>query len=758
MRIKSNAAFLFSLLVLLPVSTPAQTTYDQARGALTRGDRSPDTAVRREALAALRDCGDRRLVREILNIALRIDRDVAKLDDRIQKTGSEVERIFRSIDRQGDAGRPVTVGTAQSAIKKYEEVQRILSEQMREKDAALDWRSGLIGTAGAIFRNLPAADQMDVADELLREISRARDFPVQSTVLDILARSRAESARVAIAGLFSTSNDGALRTAIVDALAWHPSPANLNLYASALKDEVWTVRVAAAHGLKQVLHPGTVEILVAALPNARGRTLEEYLAVLEIHAGVTFHDNATLWQEWWAERGDAIKETYESIQSSELPSRLQGAARARDSGVLLLARTILARAGVGPDRPVEAASPEELPESDRAALEIVSKEAIGSIVSSRPERIRNLAADMLAVRPFVRERRLDGRIAILDWTGRIDATPVRNLLTTLAGERGIENPETGQAYPEAARDRLRTSAVRALGHHDHEDAVRALEGILTGASANATLRKEAVAALLSGRTKGGVAALIQGLRNRDQQVKDSCREALVQLTGQGHPAEYQTWIGWWRSAEKDFTPRGAVAKTEEKEAARPKDSGTTFYGIESRSQHVVFILDRSGSMNATDKSGGTKWNTAKEELTKAIVGLKDGATFNIIFYSSSFDEWQKRMTVVDANTRRQAIEWVKTIEAVGATNIFDPLERAFELAGRGTHDKNYGLLLDTIYFMSDGLANRGRIIDPRDILKEIDRMNTLKKVKIHAIGIGTDHDPVLMRGLADLTGGTYISL
>jgi Ca-activated chloride channel family protein len=171
----------------------------------------------------------------------------------------------------------------------------------------------------------------------------------------------------------------------------------------------------------------------------------------------------------------------------------------------------------------------------------------------------------------------------------------------------------------------------------------------------------------------------------------------------------------------------------------------------------VFILDRSGSMAVPDQGGGTKIATAREELIRAITALKDGSTFNIIFYSSGFEEWQKKMTVVDAASRKKAIDWVKSIEAVGSTNIFDPLERAFELAGRGTHDKAYGLLLDTIYFMSDGLANRGRIIAANDILKEVSRMNTLKKVKIHAIGIGPDHDVGLMRGIADLSGGTYIA-
>jgi len=67
------------------------------------------------------------------------------------------------------------------------------------------------------------------------------------------------------------------------------------------------------------------------------------------------------------------------------------------------------------------------------------------------------------------------------------------------------------------------------------------------------------------------------------------------------------------------------------------------------------------------------------------------------------------------------------------------------------------MALDTIFFMSDGQANRGRITNPTQILEEVRQMNALKKVRIHTIGIGPNHDKALMSGLARLSGGTYVS-
>ena len=98
-----------------------------------------------------------------------------------------------------------------------------------------------------------------------------------------------------------------------------------------------------------------------------------------------------------------------------------------------------------------------------------------------------------------------------------------------------------------------------------------------------------------------------------------------------------------------------------------------------------------------------------------------------------------------------------TIKAIGATNIFDALEKAFELAGTGHDRQALQPAVDTILFMSDGAPNRGRIVDPSAIIAEIARMNEHKKVCIHTIGVGKDHDAELMKRIARLNGGTYVA-
>ena len=95
--------------------------------------------------------------------------------------------------------------------------------------------------------------------------------------------------------------------------------------------------------------------------------------------------------------------------------------------------------------------------------------------------------------------------------------------------------------------------------------------------------------------------------------------------------------------------------------------------------------------------------------------------------------------------------------AIGATNIFDALEKAFEMAGRGTTDKRYNLLVDTIMFMSDGSRTAAASSIRGAIIAEVARLNEHKKVCIHTIGVGKDHDVELMKRLARLNGGIYVA-
>jgi uncharacterized protein with von Willebrand factor type A (vWA) domain len=160
------------------------------------------------------------------------------------------------------------------------------------------------------------------------------------------------------------------------------------------------------------------------------------------------------------------------------------------------------------------------------------------------------------------------------------------------------------------------------------------------------------------------------------------------------------------------------------------------------STRIVFCLDISGSMSAPSGEG-TRLDQAKRELLRALGQMGKDAQANIVFFSDRIESWHPKLAGVKANLR-QAQELLAKTQPNGQTNIFDALELAL------AHKE-----ADTIYLLSDGEPSHGRITDPEDILREIRRLNRLRKAAIHTISFGGSP---FLKALAGENGGKYVEV
>jgi hypothetical protein len=98
----------------------------------------------------------------------------------------------------------------------------------------------------------------------------------------------------------------------------------------------------------------------------------------------------------------------------------------------------------------------------------------------------------------------------------------------------------------------------------------------------------------------------------------------------------------------------------------------------------------------------------------------------------------------DANKRR-ALGKVAALAPETSTNVYDTLEFAFALAGRGGREERSGDLptetIDTIFFLTDGLPTTGKVVDPEQIVAHVTDWNRELKLKIHTIGVGLSSIP-----------------
>jgi HEAT repeat protein len=358
------------------------------------------------------------------------------------------------------------------------------------------------------------------------------------------------------------------------------------------------------------------------------------------------------------------------------------------------------------------------------------------------------------------------RVELAETLGHLKCDAARDALMPLVDDKAPE---------------LRIVAVEALGRMADPRATPALARAIKDPFWQ--VRSVAIDALARIGGRPAVDALVIAMAGAEGRIVHDLSDALVKLTGQDFHENKVLWRDWWKKNRDAYTGPPAVAKAGGKkpagEGGKPDDAqgeadkggekGVSFYGIRTRSKRIIYILDVSGSMNwelgayaepgqrpRMGPVGERKIDQAIDELKTSITSLPKDATFNIVFYASDVDVWQKKLVVASPDNKKKAIHWAEAINADGATNIFNAIERAFQFAGRGTFDSKYAVAADTFYLLSDGRSNRGRVIDADAILLEVKRLNRFQKVVVHSIALGRDADFDFMEKLAKQNGGKFI--
>jgi hypothetical protein len=189
----------------------------------------------------------------------------------------------------------------------------------------------------------------------------------------------------------------------------------------------------------------------------------------------------------------------------------------------------------------------------------------------------------------------------------------------------------------------------------------------------------------------------------------------------------------------------------------------------------------------------TKLDLAKVELIHTLTYLPEDYWFNIVTYHtphSMIDGGTREFVQATEANKKKFIKKVEALSPLKQTNIHGGLVRAFCVNDKKSLDpakigkKENNPAWDpeclrtgatTIFFLTDGhptisddttnggevgrpggaRRGNGRMVKGRNIIADVQRMNTFRKVVINTIGIGP-HSAGLMDALARMTGGEYI--
>lgn len=119
------------------------------------------------------------------------------------------------------------------------------------------------------------------------------------------------------------------------------------------------------------------------------------------------------------------------------------------------------------------------------------------------------------------------------------------------------------------------------------------------------------------------------------------------------------------------------------------DGGSSFFGIEATGDSIVYIVDRSGSME------GDRWRDATTELMKSIRSLRPDQKFYVFLFSGrchpmpQMEGRNKLVTATDANKERFE-KWLKRQYPDQTTKPMSSVRRALNMRP------------DTVFLLTDG--------------------------------------------------------
>jgi len=193
------------------------------------------------------------------------------------------------------------------------------------------------------------------------------------------------------------------------------------------------------------------------------------------------------------------------------------------------------------------------------------------------------------------------------------------------------------------------------------------------------------------------------------------------------------------------TPGGAMAPFGF--GGGPGASGTGFMGIVGHAYHVVYVIDRSGSMEAEGV-----FDIVRRRMVASISRLSEEQDFHVIFFSEGppLENPPKRLVQATRYYKKLTADFLKPIvaEGGGGTDPVPSLNRAFDVLDRAD-TKRQGKL---IQLLTDGVFR-----DNAKVLATINGRNKRKDVHINTFLYGS-RDRVaedILKKIAARNGGTY---
>lgn len=157
---------------------------------------------------------------------------------------------------------------------------------------------------------------------------------------------------------------------------------------------------------------------------------------------------------------------------------------------------------------------------------------------------------------------------------------------------------------------------------------------------------------------------------------------------------------------------------------------------------VVFVVDRSGSMNE-----GGKMDQARKALAWCVDRLNPQDRFGIVDFATDWSALEENaLLAATPENKARAKRYIERMDAAGGTNIEAGLDQGLKLL-----DGAKGAV-PMLFFMTDGVPTIGQT-DPSALLRKAAAANSSLHARVFSFGVGSDVNTLLLDKLADAGRG-----
>lgn len=307
-------------------------------------------------------------------------------------------------------------------------------------------------------------------------------------------------------------------------------------------------------------------------------------------------------------------------------------------------------------------------------------------------------------------------------------------LRLAAGAQGLKKGQAADLHitdPGRARRLLDYVAPR-LFHEDWREASRSL----------------AVISLLE--PSMSVPMLIEGLEywtritnegTGSRRVVHECRQALGVIAGRDLGLNPEIWSKWWKLSQD---PATALSP-----APPHQTTSSSFFGLRPVSDRLLFLIDRSGSMNTQFNHGNARFDEAIERLIYTLRDLGPKTQFRVVLFSDTTKTFRTDLVFATDKELKKLETWTALIGTGGGTDLFGGVRNSFPGLASGKLDPTE-IDVDTVIVLCDGETG-----NPDWVAPWLTKFNDAARLKFHCVNLGGRPGGGL-EALATGSGGRFV--